>query len=296
MSDSDHRHFRFERRCRRYCSVAKSHIYVYEQGGAATIAGIHPRVVRNQQDGTLDIDEVLDAIRPSDDHFPVTRLVCIENTHNKCGGRVLPKEFIDRLGEAAHARGLLVHMDGARVMNACAALGTSPHELCAACDSVSVCLSKALGSPVGSVLVGPKDFIIRARRNRKALGGGMRQAGVIAAMGLYGIRTFSGESLVRDHGRLKKLASALATISGFKVDLDAVQSNILYFDTGEMAQVIVDLLKRSGILVIATGMHTIRACVHHQVSDEMINRAIDVFRGIPDALFAMDSVEGQQHR
>ena len=262
----------------------KAHIYIYEQGGSATVAGIHPRVVRNQPDGSLAISDVIEAVREENPHFPVTRLVCIENTHNKCGGVVLSKEYIDELADAVHARGLKLHMDGARVMNACAALGISPKDLCAGCDSISLCLSKGLGAPLGSLLMGSKDFIARASRNRKVLGGAMRQNGVVAAMGLLCIEKYSGESMVQDHANLKRLATALAKLPGVeKLDLGACQSNMVYFDVAAPhdGASVKKALRDKGIIISGSaGSPTIRIVTHHQVRATDIDTVIDAMTEI----------------
>jgi threonine aldolase len=165
----------------------KSHTFLFEQGGSATVAGIHPRTVPNQPDGKLALDEIEAAIRPDNDHFPRTRAILLENTHNLCNGYPLDFDYMQKVGELARRYGLKVHVDGARLFNAATALDVNANELVAEADSVSFCLSKGLAAPVGSVVCGTKDFIARARRARKVLGGGMRQAGVLAAAGIVRI-------------------------------------------------------------------------------------------------------------
>lgn len=263
-----------------------SHIHIYEQGGIATLGGVHPRTVPNKKDGTLDIDEVIASIRdPTDSHSPITRLVCIENTHNKCGGRVLTLDYLKSLGEMCNSHGIKLHMDGARSMNACAALDCTPAQLAEHCDSVSVCISKALGAPVGSVLVGSKEFIKQAYRNRKVLGGAMRQNGVIAAMALYGIKTFQGGNLRNDHENAKIMAKALHSMPHLQVDLENVESNIIRFTTGNLeAKDIVDKMKEKGILVNLQGKHNLRVCTHHQVSRDGVYAAIAAFKEVLSAM------------
>ena len=158
----------------------KAHIFLYEHGGAAAVGGVQPRTLPNLPDGTLDLDEVADAVRDENDHYPVSRLLALENTHNRCGGRALPTAYVDAAGALAHERGLQLHVDGARLWNAAVALGEPPARLVRAADSVSVCFSKGLVAPVGSVLAAA---VLRApgARMRKQVGGGMRQAGVLAA-------------------------------------------------------------------------------------------------------------------
>lgn len=261
---------------------SKAHIYIYEQGGSAQLAGVHPRVVPNQKDGTLDLDEVLENIRAlGDEHYPITKLVCIENTHNKCGGRALDVEYMDKIGELCKENNLKLHLDGARVMNACAALDVSPARLTQSCDSISCCLSKALGAPIGSVLIGSSEFIKRARRGRKVLGGSMRQNGVISAMGLYAIKNHAGDTLRNDHKNMKVLASALSELPNIAIDMKAVQSNIVYLNIKPMdSKVVAKQLKEKGILINTPDKNTIRLCTHHQISKEGIDQTISAFTEI----------------
>ncbi|XP_078689329.1 uncharacterized protein LOC144920836 isoform X1 [Branchiostoma floridae x Branchiostoma belcheri] len=208
-----------------------AHIFIYEQGGSAQLGGIHPRTVRNKPDGTFDLGEVESKIRTSDPHLPITRLICVENTQNICGGRVLPLSFLQELRSLADRHKLLVHMDGARLMNAATALNVPPSEILQYCDSVSMCLSKGLGAPVGSVIGGKKDFIARCVRLRKVLGGGMRQAGVLAAAGLLAI-TDGAARLHQDHDNARTIAEGIHSMdpSVLQIDLNAVQSNIIVFE------------------------------------------------------------------
>ena len=165
----------------------QAHIHFYEQGGTAALGGVHPRTVPNRPDGTLALAEVEAAIRGDNEHFPVSRLLCLETTHNRCGGVVLPVDYMDAAAAVAHRHGLGLHVDGARLWDAAVALGVSPARLLRGADSASLCLSKGLAAPVGSVVVGSAALIRKARRNRKLVGGGMRQAGVIAAAGIVGV-------------------------------------------------------------------------------------------------------------
>jgi threonine aldolase len=180
---------------------SKSHTFLYEAGGVSALGGVHSHQASNQPDGTLDLGEVRGAIRSEDDHFPVTRLICLENTHNRCGGVALTVEYTRAAGELAHEHGLALHLDGARIFNAAVALGVEAGDLAAPADSITFCLSKALSAPVGSVLCGSKDFIARARRARKQLGGGMRQAGVLAAAGIVALETMVNAWLRTTPGR-----------------------------------------------------------------------------------------------
>eukprot|EP00438_Fugacium_kawagutii_P034098 Skav232058 [mRNA] locus=scaffold1641:100591:102071:- [translate_table: standard] len=164
-----------------------SHIFVYEQGGASSLMGIVLNTIQNQADGTLDLEEVAKYIKPNDPHFAVAKVLALENTSNKLGGLVLPLDYMDKAGDFCQRHGLKMHVDGARLWNAAVALKVPIARLVQMADSVNVCLSKGLGAPVGSILVGPRDFIVKARRLRKAVGGGLRQVGVLAAAGLYAL-------------------------------------------------------------------------------------------------------------
>jgi len=219
-------------------------------------------------------------VRPSNEHFPVSRLLCLENTHNKCGGRVLPVDYMDRAAQVAGEHGMKVHLDGARLMNAVMALETTPARMVQAVDSVSVCLSKALGAPIGSILLGRADFIAKARRMRKVLGGGMRQVGPLAAAGLCALR-HGPARLLLDHAHAKRVAAALDGVPGVSVDMHSVQSNIIMVDTGERnAEALEAALKARGVLVIAIGPHTLRIVFHHQVTAEDVEYAVPVLTEI----------------
>ncbi len=177
-----------------------AHIFYYEQGGMAAVGGMHPRTVPNLTDGTMALDALEHAIRSEDEHFPYSRIIALENTHNRCGGRVLTADYTDAVGALAHAHGMVLHIDGARLWNAAVAQNVTPARLAAAADSVTCCLSKGLAAPVGSVIAGSEPFIRRARRNRKLLGGGMRQAGVIAAAGIVALAEMY-DRLAEDHAQ-----------------------------------------------------------------------------------------------
>ncbi|KAF7131926.1 hypothetical protein RHSIM_Rhsim09G0137500 [Rhododendron simsii] len=248
-----------------------SHIHIYENGGISTIGGVHPRTVKNNQDGSMDIDLIEAAIRDRkmDICYPTTRLICLENTHANSGGRCLPVEYIDKVGELATKYGLKLHIDGARIFHASVALGVPVHRLVQAADSVSVCLSKGLGAPVGSVIVGSKGFIARAKTLRKTLGGGMRQVGVLCAAALVGLQE-NVAKLERDHKNAKTLAEGLNKIKGLKVDVASVETNIVYFDILNNAYVSTEKLCKNleerGILVMSLNSSRVRLVVHHQIS------------------------------
>ncbi|CAL4073159.1 unnamed protein product, partial [Meganyctiphanes norvegica] len=205
-----------------------SHIHNYEQGGISQLGGVHGRTISNKPDGTFCLDEMLSLVRGNDPHYPITKLVCIENTHNMCGGKALPIEWLDKIGSICNELKVPLHMDGARLCNAAATLNISLERLVRHCSSVSLCLSKGLGAPIGSVIVGNKDFIDRAIRLRKVLGGGMRQVGVLAAAGIYAL-DHTRPLLKIDHDHAKLLAQAVldAKSTTVTVDLPGVHSNIL---------------------------------------------------------------------
>ncbi|KAE8876098.1 L-allo-threonine aldolase [Phytophthora fragariae] len=217
--------------CRRGDEVIcgdKAHIFLYEGGGASAYMGVSLHTVPNQSDGTLNLTDINNAVRDDDPHYPRTRLVEIENTQNSCGGRVLPLSYIRDVEKFCHKRNLRLHVDGARLANASVASGIPMDELVRGADSVSLCLSKGLGAPVGSILAGSEEFIHHATRLRKSLGGGMRQAGVIASAGLYALAN-QFDRLVDDHVNAKALAHGISTIPGVEIDPATVDTNIVFF-------------------------------------------------------------------
>lgn len=267
-----------------------AHIFRSEQGGAAALGGVHPHTVRNQPDGTLDLADVAAAIRANDPHNPVTRLICLENTHNFCGGRVLPVEYMDRVGDFAHERGLKLHVDGARLWNAAVALNVSPARLVKNADSVSVCLSKGLGAPVGSVVAGSAEFIQKARRNRKVVGGSMRQAGVIAAAGIVAV-TEMVERLADDHANAQSLAEGLAQIDGISIDPAAVETNLVFFNVEQPEITPVELaqrLRRQGVLLNASAGRRMRAVLNHHVTAADVPTILTAFQQAMHAGVAAD--------
>jgi threonine aldolase len=207
----------------------KSHMFLNEAGGMSALGGIHPHIVENQPDGTMRLADIEAAIRGSNVHFPRTRLICLENTHNRCNGAALPAEYIESVAAVAKGHGLSLYLDGARVFNAAVALGVDVKELTRSVDSVSFCLSKGLSAPVGSAVCGSVEFIAEARRSRKVLGGGMRQAGFLAAAGIVAMEEMV-DRLKEDHINAKRLADGIDQIEGLSIDAAAVQTNILYFD------------------------------------------------------------------
>ena len=258
-----------------------SHIYNYETAGPAVLSGVQLAPIKTGK-RMLTMSEIEEAIRPDDEHEPITRLVCLENTHNRKGGVVYPIEEMMSIRDLAKERGLRVHLDGARIFNAAAASGIDVKEYCSLCDSVMFCLSKGLGAPIGSMLVGEQDFIDRARRNRKLLGGGMRQVGIIAAAGIYGLRR-NVERLPEDHRRARNLAEGLSQIGRIDIDLDTVQTNIVVVDVGGSGFSVDEstlLLEKSGVLVVPFGRTTVRAVTHLDIDDEDVTRAIAAFETV----------------
>ncbi|KAF2287601.1 hypothetical protein GH714_001490 [Hevea brasiliensis] len=260
-----------------------SHIHIYENGGISTLGGVHPRTVPNNKDGTMDINLIEAAIRDPRGGlvYPTTRLICLENSQANCGGRCLSVEYTDRVGELAKKHGLKLHIDGARIFNAAVALGVPVHRLVQAADSVSVCLSKGLGAPVGSVIVGSKSFIAKARILRKTLGGGMRQVGILCAAALVALQENVGK-LEDDHKKAKTLAEGLNQIKGLRVDLAAVETNIIYLDILDDSKFTAENLSKSleqhGVLVMLEGPFSIRIVLHHQISASDVQYTLSCFQ------------------
>ena len=255
----------------------QAHIFWNESAGAAALAGAQSRLVPNDDQGRISPADVEAAIRPKTNiHFPPTTLVCLENTHNRCSGMVLTPEDTKGVADVAHAAGAAVHLDGARIFNAAVALEVPPAELVKDVDDVSFCLSKGLSCPVGSVIVGTQDFIDQARKWRKMIGGGMRQAGVIAAAGLVAMDTMI-DRLADDHANAKKLAEGLANIDGLSVDPERIQTNIVIFEVDPAMATVQEFmaaLDREGVKVSYPGEHTIRMVTHREIDSSEINDAL----------------------
>lgn len=256
----------------------ESHIFWFESGGPSTLGGIPLFPLRTDRFGRLDLNDVEGAIRAERPGYPRTGLICIENTNNRCSGVVLSVEYLRSLKSLAGDHGIPVHMDGARIFNAAAALGVPAAEIAAEADTVQFCLSKGLGAPVGSMVVGSHEFIANARRQRKVLGGAMRQSGVIAAAGLLALNTMI-DRLPEDHRRARMLAFGLVEIPGMDVDLDTVQSNIVVFRVADRDQAeLVTEFKAEGLLVSNYGARGLRMVTHHQIDDTDIARALEIVR------------------
>ncbi|MFN8413618.1 MAG: low-specificity L-threonine aldolase [Anaerolineales bacterium] len=258
----------------------KSHIYLNEAGGMSALGGIHPHPVQNQADGTMALDDIRASIQTEDVHHTITRLICIENTQNVCGGVPLTVEYTQQVGKLAKENGLLFHIDGARLFNAAAALNVSARDLAEPADSVMFCLSKGLVAPVGSMLVGTKKFIKRARHLRKMLGGGMRQVGVLAAAGLISLDKMTGR-LGQDHIRAKNLAEGLKQVKGLKLDANTASTNMVFFDLADRIKLtenqIVEEMKKFGVLVDWAGPRRFRLVTHYWVDDAGVEKAIKGF-------------------
>lgn len=253
----------------------QAHMLWYEVGGAAALGGVTMRTVPNDSCGRLNLDDIARAIRATDMHYAQTALVCLENTQNRCGGTVLNAEYTDEVCSLAHSRGLKVHLDGARIFNAAVAQDVKASALAKNVDSVALCLSKGLGAPVGSLLCGSNDFVERARRFRKMLGGGMRQAGVIAAAGIVALQTMV-DRLVEDHTNARSLSRGLAGIKGITLTQDEVPTNIVMFELapGLAASEFRKRLEEAGVKVGLRGGHSFRAVTHWMVSSSDVDEAL----------------------
>ena len=260
-----------------------SHIYIYEGGGYAALSGCSVALVPGKL-GIMTPEDVEKAIRKSDGslgHFPNGSLVCVENTSNRGGGTCYSQENLDAIAKVAHENDCAVHMDGARLFNAAIATGTNPARIVRDYDSISICLSKGLGSPVGSLLVGSSEFIAQAHRWRKMFGGGMRQAGVIAAAGIYALE-HNISRLDEDHKRANKLAIAINEMDMFSVNIEGVQTNMVYIEiNGDLnANQVVEKLAEHDVHVLALGDNLLRAVTHIHITDEDINKSINAFKTI----------------
>jgi len=261
----------------------KAHIFLYEQGGCAAVGGIVPRILPVQSDGTLLLDDIKKAIRPDNDHFPRTRLVAIENTQGTVGGIPLTVEYTRQVAELAHSNNLKFHIDGARIFNAAVANKVTPAEMIAGADSMTFCLSKGLGAPAGSILVGSKDFITEARRMRKVLGGGMRQTGILASAGLIAIHKMS-QRLHEDHDNAARLAEQLQGIPDLEVL--SQQTNFVFFNLLESAHVtpeefIAELRKHNIMMSPYPGFERkFRAVLHFWITSERVDKVTEIIKGI----------------
>ena len=260
----------------------KAHTFYYEAGGISAYGSVHPHTVANQPDGTIKLGAIEAAIRTDNVHFPRTKLICLENTHNKCGGVVLWPDYTDTVGKLAKQSGLKLHIDGARIFNAAVSVGMDVKELTRSCDTLSFCLSKGLCCPVGSVLCGPTAFIAEGRRTRKGLGGGMRQAGIIAAAGIIALNTMV-DRLAHDHANAKTLAKGFDGIEGIDVDIDSVQTNMVYFTLTAAAvsdEALISQTAKKGLQFLAVGPRTFRMVTHHGIECGDIDATLGIMREI----------------
>ena len=258
----------------------RSHISLYEVGGVSALGGIHPRPLPNNNDGTISIDLLEKGIRHSDIHCPPTRLICLENTHNFCQGSPITPEYMTEVREIANKIGLKIHLDGARIFNAAVALGVPVAKLTEKVDSVMFCLSKGLSAPVGSLVCGSSEFIVKARKARKMVGGGMRQVGHIAAAGLIAINE-QVDRLQEDHDNAKFLASQLSDLDGIEVDVTRIKTNIIFFKlTGIDGEVLLNKLEQNQIKILMTDADVFRAVLHREVSKEQVQTVVKTFQSI----------------
>jgi threonine aldolase len=258
----------------------RSHIYLNEVGGMAALGGIQPCPVQNQPDGTLALEEILASIRTEDVHHPITRLICLENTQNICGGIPLTAAYARQVGELTQRNHLLLHIDGARIFNAAVAQNVSVQELVEPADSVMFCLSKGLAAPLGSMLVGTHRFMVRARHIRKMLGGGMRQVGVVAAAGIIALEKMT-RRLGEDHARARKMADGLRQVKGLVVDAGSPYTNMVYLnlsaevptDAGHIAE----KMRKLGVLVDPENARRFRLVTHYWIDDEAVTATVSAF-------------------
>lgn len=257
----------------------RAHTFTSEQGGAAGMGGIHSCTLPTQPDGTLRLEDIEASIRVDNEHYPRTKLICIENTHNNMGGRVIGVDYMHKVGALAQKHNIKVHVDGARIFNSAVALGIDAAALAEDADSLTFCLSKGLACPTGSLIVGDKAFIREARRNRKIVGGGMRQAGIWAAAGIVALNEMI-ERLDDDHRNAKRLAEGLSDIPGIKTDPSVVETNIVFFELTSdkiTPQALAAGLKQNGIIIGSGPSRRIRMVTHYGIESEHIAKAIAAF-------------------
>jgi threonine aldolase len=256
----------------------QAHIFYYEVGGMSALGGIVPHTVTNQRDGTMRLEDIEAAIRGDNIHYPRTRLICLENTHNRCNGMPITAEYTDSVRELANRYGIGIHLDGARIFNAAVALGVPVTDLTRGVDSVSFCLSKGLSAPAGSIICSSREFIAEARRVRKILGGGMRQTGIIAAAGIVALEKMM-KRLADDHANARRLAMGIAGISGLKVDLENVRTNIIIFhleNNGLAENDFMTRLEKRGVKLLSRGSCQFRVVTHHGITAEDIDLALEI--------------------
>lgn len=261
----------------------KSHTFLYEAGGISLVGGIHSRQLPNQPDGSLLLADLEAGLRGPDSHFPPSRLICLENTHNRCGGTYQTPDYFRQVGEFAQKHGLKVHLDGARIFNATVVQGVDVMEFTQHVDSLTFCLSKGLAAPVGSLICGTREFIQSVHRQRKVLGGGMRQAGILAAAGIVALETMV-ERLSEDHARARTLAERLGTTRGLVVDMGGPATNMLFLSLADSvslsAKEVAEKMKARGVLVGVVGARQFRLVTHYEITDAGVEQAAAAFREI----------------
>ena len=261
----------------------KSHLYRGEAGGISVLGSVSFKPLHNQEDGTIDINQLFESISPDDFHFSKTKVIALENTQNHCGGAVLLPEYVEKVSNFTNKHGLLLHMDGARIFNAAVYLGLNLSTLLENVDSVSICLSKGLSAPVGSLVCGSEEFISKARRIRKMLGGGMRQAGIIAAAGIIALEKMV-DRLSEDHINAKKLAVGLSKIPNIGIDIDQVQTNIIFFEIKEVSELkLASLLENKGVKIYPRKPKW-RIVTHSGITSTDVDIVLDAFKKSMDAL------------
>jgi len=256
-----------------------AHTFLFEVGGMAALGGVHPHTIPNQPDGRLVLEDIRKAVRKENSHFPITRLVIIENTHNRCGGASLSAEYTQRVADFAHEQGLKFHIDGARIFNAAVDQGTDVGELSTPADSITFCLSKGLAGPVGSVLCGSREFIGGAHRARKQLGGGMRQAGILAAAGIVALEQMT-DRFGQDHRRADELWKGLSKIPGDPLELEPQYTNMVYFKLADDLPITVEEflngLRKGGLLVGNVRERRFRMVTHCWIDDQAVSQAVKI--------------------
>ena len=260
----------------------QSHTFLYEAGGISSFGGVHSRQIKNHDDGTMSLEDIKYSIRKKDVHFPPSRLVCLENTHNRCFGMPLDMNYINNVSEIVKNNSMMLHVDGARIFNAATALNKSVAELTSEVDSVSFCLSKGLSAPSGSLLCGKEWFIEKARFNRKALGGGMRQSGILAAAGIVALNEMP-KKIIKDHQNASTLAKGLNAISGISIDLEKVKTNIIYFklDHSKIDSVtLINSMLKKNIKFFELGPNWFRLVTHAGINEEDIDHVLIQFKDL----------------
>jgi threonine aldolase len=261
----------------------KSHTFLYEAGGISALGGIHSRQLPNQPDGSLLLSDLEAGLRGPDSHFPPSRLICLENTHNRCGGTYQKPDYFRQVNELAHSHGLKIHLDGARIFNATVAQGVDVREFTQHVDSLTFCLSKGLAAPVGSLICGTREFIQRVHRQRKVLGGGMRQAGILAAAGIVALETMV-ERLSQDHARARTLAERLEKMRGLVINNGRPATNMIFLSLADSvpmsAREVADKLKERGVLVGVVGARQFRLVTHYEVTDAGVEQTTAAFKEV----------------